>query len=103
MKKFSFRDIEAAVSHAADGHQALHLHGVIVDWESAPECFRVAVSNNNVIGHLFDQDAARLISTAKRLGVRVVYVDSAGTPFQHIDLCRKPLERAVAECDGNLF
>jgi hypothetical protein len=47
--------------------------------------------------HLFDQDADRCEATARRLGVRVVVVHGRGTEVQHVDLCGKPLARAMAE------
>jgi hypothetical protein len=101
MKRFECLEIEEAVSHAADGGQALHLHRIIVDRRKAPRCFVAAVDRGENIAHLFDQDEARLRATAKRLGVRVLVVERAGTPEQHIDLCGAPLRRALALCEEN--
>jgi hypothetical protein len=58
-----------------------------------PSCFK----GRATIAHLFDQDLTRLVKTARRLGVRVIRVERSGTPKQHIDLCGKPLELALAE------
>ena len=58
-----------------------------------PACFRRAKE----FAHLFDQDAERLVATARRLGVRRVVVSRRGQPQQHVDLCGGPLRKAVAE------
>lgn len=88
MKVFQFDEIFEAYEHARLGGQALHLHTL----NAGHPLFR----RYPVIAHLFDQNADRLISTVKRLGVRVVKVEHSGTHKQHIDLCGKPLERARA-------
>jgi hypothetical protein len=54
---------------------------------------------NRPWAHLFDQDARRLAATARALGVRVVVVSHEGTPFQHIDLCAAPLQRAIKKTE----
>lgn len=59
--------------------------------DDTPSCFK----GRRQIAHLFDQDKARLVRTAKRFGVRVILVEREGTHQQHIDLCGKPLERAL--------
>jgi hypothetical protein len=59
-----------------------------------PNCFK----DRTQIGHLFDQSKERLISTARKLGVRVIRVERDGQRGQHIDLCGKPLARAVELC-----
>jgi hypothetical protein len=41
----------------------------------------------------------RLLKTARRLGVRKPRVDRRGELGQHVDLCGKPLERAMKECE----
>lgn len=99
MKSFRCLEIDEALAHAAAGGQALHLHRIIPDPDTAPRCFVSAVDRGEDIAHLFDLDEVRLIATAKRLGVRVVYVDRAGTPRQHIDLCGTPLRKAKAMCE----
>lgn len=96
-------EIDEALTHAAAGGQSLHLHRIIVDRNRAPRCFVAAVDRGEDIAHLFDLDEVRLVATAKRLGVRVVYIDRAGTARQHIDLCGAPLRKAVAMCEASLF
>lgn len=93
MKIFQQRELLAAYAHAAAGGQALHLMNGNFAYMQArtPKCFH----NRTVIAHLFDQNHARLIGTAKRMGVRVIKIEHAGSPRQHIDLCGKPLDRAV--------
>ena len=68
--------------------------------KDTPSCFK----GRGQIAHLFDMDRGRLISTARRLGVRVIRVEREGTHRQHIDLCGQPLARAVAmaEAEGLL-
>ena len=39
------------------------------------------------------------MATVRRLGVRVVAVDRAGQPEQHVDLVGRPLQRAKAEAE----
>lgn len=98
MKSFQTIEVDKAVAYAAAGGQALHLHRIIVNRDKAPRCFVDAVDRGEQIAHLFDRDTNRLMATAARLGVRVVYIDRAGTPNQHLDLCGAPLRKAMAEC-----
>jgi hypothetical protein len=97
VKIFQQRELLAAYAHAAAGGQALHLmNGNFAYLQTrTPKCFH----NRTVIAHLFDQNHERLIGTAKRLGVRVIKVEHAGSERQHIDLCGKPLDRAVRLAD----
>ena len=88
MKIFQMEEVFEAYEHAKDGGQALHLHTI----NQGHPLFR----RYPVIAHLFDQNLDRLILTAKRLGIRVVKVEYPGSHRQHVDLCGKPLERAVA-------
>lgn len=92
-------DLRAALAYAAAGGQALHLHRIIGSRTRAPRCFLVEVDAGRPIAHLFDADPVRLAKTVRRLGVRVVRVERPGDPRQHVDLCGKPLARAVAESD----
>lgn len=97
MKIFQQSQLREAKAYAAAGGQALHLFsGGIADAIGAvrkiPNCFR----GRRELAHLIDQDRPRLEATARRLGVRVVFVDRAGTDLQHVDLCGGPLERAKA-------
>jgi hypothetical protein len=94
VKLFSTFEVEEAVAHAADGGQSLHLHQIIVDRAKAPGCFVSAVNRGEPIAHLFYLDRDRLIATAKRLGVKVIFVDRDRTASQHIDLCAGPLRKA---------
>lgn len=100
MKMFRENQLSEAKAYAAAGEQALHLHRIIANRAKAPRCFVTAVDRGEWIAHLFDADEARLIATARRLGVRIVVVERRGTPRQHIDLCGKPLGKAIAMCDG---
>ena len=100
VKLFLFKDILTAFEYVAQGGQALHVwnpprvNGRSVYPEpKVPECFAQAAT----WGHLIDDDADRLIRTARRLGVRRIVVSRAGKRGQHIDLCRAPLRRAIAE------
>ena len=96
MKLFQQRELKEAYLYAEAGGQALH----VIDGRYAylrndtPAVFK----NRQQIAHLIDNDYDRLWSTAKRLGVRVIRVERIGRQGQHVDLCAKPLERAVAEC-----
>lgn len=101
MKLFSALEVEEAVAFAATGGQALHLHRIIPDRKSAPRCFVRAVDRGEPIAHLFDQNLIRLGATAKKLGVRVIIVERADTPRQHIDLCGRPLILAYAMLDAD--
>lgn len=96
MKKFEQRELKAAYAHAAAGGQALHVISGSYAYlrPGTPAVFK----NQEQIAHLIDADYDRLYATAKRLGVRVVKVERIGREWQHCDLCRKPLERALAEC-----
>jgi hypothetical protein len=98
VKIFAQHDLKAAYAHAAEGGQALHLHRIV--FARSPKCFRDAVARGEDIAHLFDQDAARLEATARRLGVRVIKVEHPGTARQHIDLCGGPLAKAKREADA---
>lgn len=100
MKIFQCREVQEAKAHALAGHQALHLHQIIGDWDKAPACFKAAINRGEDIAHLFDQDEMRLVATVKKLGVKVVVVEHPGTPRQHVDLCGGPLKKAIATCDA---
>lgn len=93
MKRFERREIREALRCAGQGGQALHVFLALK--MPAPSCFRRSLQ----WGHLFDQDAERVEKTARRLGVRKVVVHHRDTPKQHVDLCGKPLERAIRSCE----
>lgn len=93
MKRFEERQIKEAYEHAKQGGQALHMMGGRYAYlrPDTPSCFK----GRREIAHLFDQSVGRLTATARKLGVRVIKVERLGTHAQHIDLCGKPLERAI--------
>lgn len=91
MKLFPRNSLPSALAHASSGEQALLVHGWgrpsrIACFDGAPE-----------IGKLFDLDRDRLVSTARRLGVRRIVVDRDGQPGQHVDLVGGPLAKAKQE------
>lgn len=93
MKRFERREIREALRCAGQGGQALHVF--LAPKMPAPSCFRRSLR----CGHLFDLDAERLVRSARRLGVRNVVVHHRDTTKQHVDLCGKPLERAIRSCE----
>lgn len=98
MRRFEIRQIRESVEFALAGGQALHVWTPSPEWKSRPSVplvFRRA----NLWAHLFDQDAERLVTTARQLGVKVIALERRGTRHQHIDLCGKPLERALKLCE----
>jgi hypothetical protein len=97
VKVFQQRDIKEAQLYALAGHQAVHLMSGSFAYirKDTPNCFK----NQKTIAHLFDQDETRLIATAKKLGVRVIKIERKGQPGQHIDLCGKPLLRALEQAE----
>jgi hypothetical protein len=101
MRVFSCMEIHEAEAYAAQGGQAVHLHQIIGDPARAPQCFVRALARGEYLAHLFDQDEKRLISTARKLGVRVVVVEHRGQPGQHVDLMGRPLQRALALCKAD--
>jgi hypothetical protein len=107
MKLFTVMQLYEAMAHARSGGQALHVFDGRV-WgnptKKAPGCFERSARAGKPWAHLFDQNYTRLKETAVRLGVRVIMVHYLGTDRQHIDLCGRPLERAIgmaepAECE----
>jgi len=91
------KNVRAALAHAAEGGQALHVFPAIQELKHrAPPPFK----RTGKWAHLFDQDKERLVKTARQLGVRVVVVDREDTPYQHVDLCGGPLRRAQMQCEG---
>lgn len=91
MKLFSEKELFEAYEYAEQGGQALHLFWSPGVYPGAPKVFK----KHKIAGHLFDRDRERLINTARKLGVRVIKVSHEGTKKQHIDLCGKPLQKAV--------
>lgn len=99
MRHFKCRYVAEAQAYADAGGQALHTHQIIVNWDKAPGCFKREVNAGRDIAHLFDNDAARLRATARKLGVKVVFIDREGRRGQHLDLCGGPLRKALALCE----
>lgn len=93
------REIREAEAYANNGGQALHCHRIIVNKDTAPRCFVNAVARGEDIAHLFDRDYARLVLTARKLGVKKIVVEYVGHEGQHIDLCGGPLKKALALCE----
>lgn len=98
MRRFEQRQIREALAHAAEGGQALHI------WDPGPHAAQTYPNapavflQNRPWAHLIDDDLERLTATARRLGVRRVFVDRRGQRGQHVDLCGGPLDKALAEC-----
>ena len=97
MKSFGHKQIREAKAHAAAGGQALHIwQPGPAGYPGAPAVFSRAAGQGKQWGHLFDQDLGRLLSTVRRLGVHCVVVGKKGQVGQHVDLCGRPLQRAIA-------
>jgi hypothetical protein len=90
---FTQSQVLAAREHAMHGGQAIHLHRML--GLNPPQCFARDVRAGKDIAHVFDQNTARLIATAKKMGVRVILVDRLNSAHQHIDMCGKPLEKLL--------
>jgi hypothetical protein len=87
-----FSNIREAIQHAESGGISLHV------WKhprgyphDIPKCFEQSES----WGHLFCQKIELLERVARRFGVRNVVVSKIGKLRQHVDLCGKPLEKAI--------
>lgn len=95
MKVFQQKELREAIEHSVAGGQSIHLMSGSFAYLrcDTPSCFK----GRNQIAHLFDMNRERLVETVRRLGVRVIRVEREGTNKQHIDLCGKPLERALSE------
>lgn len=98
MRRFDGKEeLKAAKAYAGGGGQALLVipHGCPVG-PRTPMCFR----NAREYGYLFDQDPLRLSRTVQALGVSKLEIDHLGEPSQHVNLCGRPLLRAVARCQA---
>lgn len=106
MQQFARRDIAAAKAHAAAGGVALHVweptSGERAAFAARPQGLPPPFARSALWAHLFDQNELRLARTVARLGVKVVKLEHRGDPAQHVDLCGKPLDRALAECEGRV-
>ena len=99
MKEFTMMEVKQSREYSMAGGQALHLWTPPAGgWPGAPAVFNRTAKTARQWGHLMDQDAKRLIATAKRLSVKRIKVSQSGRPHQHIDLCGGPLTRAIQEC-----
>lgn len=98
VKLFQQRELKDAYAYARAGGQALHVISGTFAYlrNDTPAVFK----NRKQIAHLIDNDVERLMATARRFGVRVIKVERAMREGQHIDLCGKPLDRAIAECQA---
>jgi len=95
VKVFDSAHLRDGLAFVAAGAQALHVWRVA--WAGTkPRCF----VDGRLWGHLMDRDEARLVRTARRLGVCKIKVDRLGKRGQHIDLCGRPLERAIEEAEA---
>lgn len=92
MRRFDEDQVKEAIDYSKQGGQALHCHSVTMG--------HPLFSRYKTIAHLFDQDRDRLAKTAYNLGVRVIAVMREGQDSQHIDLCGRPFDRAVAMVDN---
>lgn len=101
MRLFSTKDLRAAKACAMAGDQALYLHRHLGDRRTAPRVFVEAFDCGESFGHLFDQDADRLVRTARELGVRVILIEDRFDPRQHIALVGEPLRKALALCEAD--
>lgn len=97
IKVFTEKEIFEAYTFSKNGDQALHLFGNPRMYPGAPVVFK----KFDQAGHLFDMNLKRLMVTAKRFGVKCIFVHKKGTPKQHIDLCGKPLLDAIAWTEAN--
>lgn len=82
---FSQRQVKEAMEHASEGGQALHM-------------FKWGIRTH---GHLLDQNRGRLVETARKFGVRSVFIHRADRDGQHVDLWGEPLLQAVREAIGS--
>lgn len=88
MRAFEMKQIREAKEYAKRGGQALHLHTLT----AGHSLFK----RYKTIAHLFDANKERLIQSAQSLGVRVIKVERENEDGQHIDLCGRPLLRALS-------
>lgn len=100
MKLFKEREIREAIAYAKEGGQALHVW-MPRGYEKMPGVPKPFKKNKSLWAHLFDQNMGRLISTAKKLGVRKIKVGNEGHKAAHIDLCGAPLDKAIQQCEND--
>ena len=96
MKLFKSKNLFEAMDYVKAGGQALHVWKPPENaYSEAPVCFK----KTKLWGHLLDNNLARLTATARNLGVKVIKVSKQGQRGQHIDLCGKPLQKAIGEAE----
>lgn len=93
-----FENIREAMDYAEAGGLALHVwqpprRDGESTWpgERVPRCFR----RSRRWAHLFCRNETRLVDFALSVGVKRLRVGKRGERGQHVDLCGRPLERAV--------
>ena len=98
MKIARFHNILEAIEHSESGGVALHVwkpprQNGESTWPGydIPGCFKKSES----WGHLLCCSLGQLEKTAKRLGISRVVVSKLGKRGQHVDLCGRPLEKAI--------
>lgn len=96
MKQFAANLVRDAIDYADSGGQALHVWAPPQNktgscYPGAPACFR----KTNLWAHLIDRDTQRLKKTARNLGVKKIVISRPGRSGQHVDLCGKPLRKAM--------
>ena len=96
MKQFNSKQFREMASYVAQGGQALHVWFPKSSHYDAPACFNKTKENG--WGHLLDGNKKRLERTAKKLGVKGVVVSQEGKRGQHVDLCGRPLRKAIQKC-----
>jgi hypothetical protein len=75
MKRFEQDQLEEAIEHAGNSGQALYIVGAT--------------------GRLFDQDPERLVREASMLSGREAEIRRQSTPWQHVVLRDRALDRAI--------
>lgn len=99
MIEFVQRDVRRALAWSAAGGQALHMMTANRIADSAPRPFH----GSKYFGHLLDQDTDRLMRTARRFGLRRIFIHHEGEASQHVDLYGSPLQNARRACKTPLF
>ena len=91
MKLFRAMELREALEWAEAGGIALHFGLHQGTAQARLWCFRNAPTS----AHLFCRDSVRLCELAEHWGVRRVSIHYEGTHKQHVDLCGRPLCKAI--------
>ena len=94
MKIFRQRELKEAIAHALEGHQALHLHRIIVNRGAAPKCFVRDVDAGNA-GKMPFEDRV-LAYLREHDGQGKTYEDAA----KAIGICEAAIYVAVANLEA---